>query len=107
MIDEVADGQGIIAHSLLLPENWAYNPDTPTYEYDPERANALLDAAGWIDTDGDGTRDKDGRPMQILLQTNDDGLNPALVEHIARDWASSAFAPFPRQRPSRRWSAIC
>lgn len=99
LIAEVADGQGIVADSLLLPENWAYNPDTPTYDYDPERANALLDAAGWIDSDGDGVRDKDGRPMQILLHTNDDGLNPALVEHIAGDWAQIGIRAVPSAAP--------
>jgi len=99
LIDEVADGQGIVAHSLLLPENWAYNQNTPTYAFDPERANELLDASGWIDTDDDGVRDKDGRPMQILLHTNDDGLNPALVEHIARDWAKLGVRAVPSPSP--------
>ncbi len=35
------------------------------WPYDPARANALLDEAGWIDTNGDGTRDKDG--VELVL----------------------------------------
>ena len=31
--------------------------------YDPERAAALLDEAGWVDTDEDVVREKDGRTL--------------------------------------------
>lgn len=86
LIDDVANGQGIVAHSILLPENWAYNPDVRQYNYDPGQARQLLDEAGWIDSDGDGVRDKDGQPLQFLLHTNDDALRAALIERIAADW---------------------
>jgi peptide/nickel transport system substrate-binding protein len=36
------------------------------WPYDPEAAMALLDEAGWVDTNGDGTRDKDG--MELVIQ---------------------------------------
>lgn len=36
-----------------------------TYKYDPEGAKKLLDEAGWIDSNGDGTRDKDG--VELVL----------------------------------------
>ena len=39
--------------------------------FDPARAAALLDEAGWKDTDGDGLRDKDGLPFRFeALTTN-------------------------------------
>jgi peptide/nickel transport system substrate-binding protein len=37
------------------------------YPYDPAKAAALLDAAGWKDTDGDGLRDRDGVPFKFRL----------------------------------------
>ncbi|MFN2203227.1 MAG: peptide ABC transporter substrate-binding protein [Caldilineaceae bacterium] len=86
LVEEVARGQGIVADSPFLPENWAYNPNVRKYEYDPVKASGLLDAAGWIDTDGDGIRDKDGTPMRLLLYSNDDPLRQDLVERIAADW---------------------
>lgn len=35
--------------------------------YDPELAGRLLSEAGWRDTDGDGVRDRDGRPFRFEL----------------------------------------
>lgn len=35
-------------------------------QYDPEASKAALDAAGWVDTNGDGIRDKDGVELSLL-----------------------------------------
>jgi len=44
-----------------------YNdPAIQPYPHDPEGAKALLDAAGWKDSNGDGTRDKDG--VEFVIQ---------------------------------------
>lgn len=86
LVEQTLAGQGVVASSLLLPENWAYDPDVRQYAYNPFQAAQLLEAAGWVDSNRDGVRDKDGRPLQFLLHTNDDGLQRALVEQIAADW---------------------
>lgn len=95
LIDEVAAGQGIIAHSLLLPENWAYHHDIKRYDYDPGRAQQLLEEAGWIDSDGDGIRDKEGVPLRFLLYSNDDPGRVALIEQIAADWRAIGVEAVP------------
>jgi peptide/nickel transport system substrate-binding protein len=41
------------------------DPDLEAWPYDPDRARELLDEAGWIDTNGDGVRDKDG--VELVL----------------------------------------
>ena len=44
----------------------AYNdPSVKVYPYDPEQAKALLDAAGWKDSNGDGVRDKNGKELVL------------------------------------------
>lgn len=86
LVEETLAGQGIVAHSPFLPENWAYYPEVREYNYNVIQAAQLLDAAGWTDSNGDGVRDKEGRPLQFLLHTNDDPLQQALVERLAADW---------------------
>jgi peptide/nickel transport system substrate-binding protein len=47
------------------------DPSLEPYPYDPERASDLLDQAGWVDTNGDGTRDKDGVELVLRYLTGD------------------------------------
>ena len=35
------------AYSILPPESWAYHGDVPPYDFDPDKARALLDQAGY------------------------------------------------------------
>ncbi len=64
-------GVGMLANSPILPSSWAYNPDIPTYNYDPERARSLLEEAGWRDDNEDGIREKDGEQLEIILLSDD------------------------------------
>jgi ABC-type transport system substrate-binding protein len=43
--------------------------ELPIWEYDLEKALALLEEEGWIDTDGDGIRDKDGQKLRLDILT--------------------------------------
>lgn len=86
IINEVAAGQGVVANSPLLPENWAYNPNVQPYPYNPDQARQLLRDAGWVDSDGDGFREKDGVILQFLLYAPDDSFQSHLIQRIAEDW---------------------
>ncbi len=44
------------------PQN---DPNIEAWPYDLEKARKLLDEAGWVDTDGDGLRDKGGVPFRF------------------------------------------
>ena len=52
------------AHNIFLPPTLGYDPALDTmYPYDPERAKALLDEAGWT-MNGD-VREKDGQQLKL------------------------------------------
>ncbi len=62
---------------------WA-NENIKSYDYDIDLARELLDEAGWNDSDGDGIRDKDGKPLELSLLTYIErpGLQP-MAEALA------------------------
>jgi len=47
-----------------------YNdPPLENYPYDPEQAKSILEQAGWVDSNGDGVREKDGVDLVIEYGT--------------------------------------
>lgn len=70
IIDGVLLGYGVAATGPYKPDTWVYNPNVSRYDYDPEKARALLAEAGWIDSDEDGILDKDGQKFSFVIVTN-------------------------------------
>lgn len=70
IIDGVLLGYGVAATGPYKPDSWVYNRQVPRYDYNPEKARALLAEAGWTDSDGDGVLDKDGRDFSFVIVTN-------------------------------------
>jgi peptide/nickel transport system substrate-binding protein len=52
MIEYLWRGEVEPAHSVLPAQSWAYNGDVAVYHHDPEKANQLLDAAGYAPVNG-------------------------------------------------------
>jgi peptide/nickel transport system substrate-binding protein len=66
MVDIVFNGFGTPGCSPLTKVMFAYiDVQCADYPYDPMKAGEILDADGWVDTDGDGIRDKDGEPLWL------------------------------------------
>jgi len=70
-IDDVLFGETVPANSFWHGTKWE-DPDLEPWPYDPVMAGQLLDEAGWIDSNGDGVRDKDGVELVLQHSTIDD-----------------------------------
>ena len=64
LIEKISHGLYIPADSDQPPFLWAHNDHVMQYDYDPAKANALLDEAGWK-MGANGTREKNGQPLEL------------------------------------------
>jgi peptide/nickel transport system substrate-binding protein len=66
MIDTVFNGFGTPACSPLTKVVFCYDPATcDMYPTNLDEANKVLEDAGWVDSDGDGFRERDGTPLKV------------------------------------------
>lgn len=87
---------GRLADNVLPPEHWAYDSNVTHYSFDPDKANSLLDAAGY-------PRGKNGVRFHLTMKTStveDARLLAAVLQQqlrrvgIALDIRSFEFATF-------------
>ncbi len=68
IIDGLLNGNGRRTGTFANPPDQA--PTVEAYPYDPDKAQALLQEAGYEDRDGDGVVESpDGNPMKLVLQS--------------------------------------
>ncbi|MCC0065233.1 MAG: ABC transporter substrate-binding protein [Defluviimonas sp.] len=82
ILDNVFGGYGKEAHNFLisaLPESKL--PADADISYDPAKAAALLDEAGWV-LGADGVRAKDGQRLSVALWTQSDSIFRRLTEVV-------------------------
>jgi peptide/nickel transport system substrate-binding protein len=63
--ERIGFGLAPVEHGMMPSSlTWIPEPDIEPYHYDPERAEALLDEAGWL-RGADGVREKDGTRLSF------------------------------------------
>ena len=89
LLVEVGYGQAGKVTCNWVPAPAAVNSDTFTCDVqDIAGASAMLDAAGYMDTDGDGVRETpDGVPMAILYQTSTNAVRQDFQALIKEWWS--------------------
>ncbi|GAC1546200.1 MAG: peptide-binding protein [Herpetosiphon sp.] len=70
IVKKVRYGLSTVAQGTMPLLSWAYQPDkiTTRYDYDPKKANQLLDEAGYV-KGPDGIRAKDGNKLAFTMYT--------------------------------------
>ncbi len=92
IIDQALHGQGLVANGPIRRWSWAYNHEQPVVAYEPAKAISLLEEADWIDRDGDGVRDKEGRPLAFTLLSSDDPDKIGIATLISEQWQQLGIA---------------
>ena len=70
IIQGVLLGLGLKATGPYKPDTQWYNPKVKKYPHDVEKAKTLLARAGWRASGKDGTLQKDGKPFEFTILTN-------------------------------------
>ncbi len=91
IVDTLLAGQGLPGKGPISPGSWAFDPTARTYEYDPRKAEAVLDSAGWRDSNGNGIRDKDGVELSFVILTNDNRRRIRAGELVAEELRKVGF----------------
>ena len=95
-------GRQPVADSFVSPLDWVYTADVPRYPYDPEKARALLDAAGWHAA-GDGIRrNAAGKRLALTLATTAGNRIRELIEQVMQsEWRQVGAEVTLRNQPPR------
>ncbi len=86
ILTEALNGQGQIIYAPILPGFLGYNPDIEKFDYDPDRAAAVLDEQGWEVPDDGGLRQKDGAELKFSLTTVDQPEYLKTADILRENW---------------------
>lgn len=88
------------ANVINIPQSkvsWAYTDDVEKYEFNLDKANALLDEAGWK-KGSDGIREKDGKRLSLkFLASTPNEVNDAILAIAAGDFKQAGIEFKPEQ----------
>ena len=69
IVRTILDSLAPVINGPIQPVSWAFTDSVARYDYDPAKARALLESAGWRDADGDGIRERNGHRLAFTLIT--------------------------------------
>ncbi|MCC6315931.1 MAG: hypothetical protein IT337_18180 [Thermomicrobiales bacterium] len=99
IVDDILLGYAEVARGTQPVISYAYAPEdtTPVYEFDPEKAKQLLAAAGWTDSNGDGTVDKDGQELSFeLLYPSGSPTSDQIAAYLQDAWKAVGVDAAPK-----------
>ena len=100
--DRLFEGRQPVAHTSVHPLDAVFTDDVPKYGFDPDRAAALLDEAGWTDI-RDGIRHNTaGERLTLEIMTTAGNRIRELVEQVIQSmWRDVGIDLRIRNEPAR------
>jgi peptide/nickel transport system substrate-binding protein len=101
IIAEIKDGAATPLNGYLTPHHFGYNPETPAYPYDPEKARSLLAEAGYanglklvFDIPAAMPDEAPRLARMMVEQFNQAGISVEIIEHQDR----AAYSEMVREK---------
>lgn len=84
--DKIYDAVWQPAYGDDYPQSPYYTASVETLAaFDPAKAEKLLKQAGWVDRNGDGIREKAGRPLMLAISTMTGNVNRERTEMVLKE----------------------
>ncbi len=100
--EEIYNGRDKVADSFVPPLDWMYAPDVPRYPYDPAKAEALLDEAGWRAEGKAIRKNQAGQRLSLELATTSGNRTRELVEEVLQSqWRQIGVDIRLKNQPAR------
>src|SRR5215211_3259786 len=93
LTQKILQGEGILGSTLVPPALARYHlklDESEIQGFDIERSKELLEQAGWRDTNGDGTVDKDGEELELRLFVRSEDKDSVTAGQFIEDWLKEA-----------------
>ena len=90
---KILQGEGIPGSTVVPPALAKYHLELDESElqgFDIKRSKELLKEAGWEDTNGDGTVDKDGEELELRLFVRSEDKDSVTAGQFIEDWFQQA-----------------
>ena len=114
VVNELLYGRSEVMHTYLPSNHPLYNGSARQYPYDPEAGMALLEDAGWIDTNGDGIREcrgcdvegaKNGTPLAFKWSSTTATLRKDIMQLGQANLRECGIDVTLEHLPSDEWFA--
>ncbi|MBO6949356.1 MAG: peptide ABC transporter substrate-binding protein [Rhodospirillales bacterium] len=95
-------GKQPVAHTGVNPLDWVYDPEVPKYAFDLNKADALLNDAGWKRKGGGMRVNSNGDPLRFQIMTTAGNRTRELVEQVLQSqWKAAGISIDIRNEPAR------
>lgn len=100
--DRLFGGKQPVAHTSVNPLDWVHNDNVPTYKFDPDKADALLNEAGWHKKVRGVRVNAEGAPLRLEIMTTAGNRTRELVQQVLQSqWKAAGIDIRINNEPAR------
>ncbi len=87
IIDTVyGNGLAYVSNDIFPANHWSHSENVTVYDYDPAKAQSLLEEAGYVMNDATGIYEKDGAPLHLTYDMSTSSTGEAMATLIQQQW---------------------